>query len=119
MQINQILMNKFRANVVSSKTQFKQGEKAKVFLKDAFSVKLDYGKRLPEFKKQRARHTKMACSYPYWTVEVDKLPKILRFVPFTIYEFFNVNKDLKKCFFVTHSKVIFNTKCLNWNFLIW
>lgn len=78
---NQILMDRFRADVISSKTSFQNGEKAKVYLKNTSCVKFDYGTPPPDFEEPRTTRRKLKeGAYPNWTVEESKLPKILRLV---------------------------------------
>lgn len=75
---NEILMNKFRADVVSSKTYFADGESSKKYLNDMVHQTFDYGVAPPNQMGYRSRRQLNEGSYPNWTVEENKLPKVLR-----------------------------------------
>ena len=78
---NEILMSKFRADVISSRTHFPGGETSKKYLNSLTNQQqFDYGVPPPRELEYRARRKLSEGSYPNWTVDEKKLPKVLRFV---------------------------------------
>lgn len=75
---NEILMTKFRADVISSQTHFADGEGSRKYLEDMIHQTFDYGVAPPNQMGYRSRRQLNEGSYPNWTVEEDKLPKVLR-----------------------------------------